>query len=1111
MNTRMRFIFTLLLLIFFGNIGRATHGMGGEITWTCQGGGDYVFELIFYRDCNGFEVNTGTEEIRVWGHPNVIAISADFIDRIDISPTCTASGGATPYDCGVGVAGGNGVGAIEKIIYRSNPITLNGVPPSSGWFFTYENFSRSGNLTNITNPTNYGITISAAMYPIPGATGGCIDNSPRFLQEPYMVSCAGEEYNYNPHAVDADLDSLVFNWSQPMDYFPTGVYNPPSNPGPVPFEPGFSFNNPTPDASFDPGNVAATIDNATGEINFTSNTQGNFATKVKVDAYRNGVKIATIEREAQQIVTNCAGTNTAPTVTPPFAAGTSFETMIFAGDPINFDIITTDNESLQDGSPQSNIITTTGLMYGTNYTNAGGGCSITPCATLDNTPPIINNNGSTVEFDWQTSCDHLIGASGVVQDNVPYIFVFKVQDDYCPVPEVRYVTVVVNVQNKNVLPAPEITCITTDVNDDVTINWDPVNDPTGDFDSYEIFSIADGSIATINNINTTTFTLPGEGNEENQFYIATNSGCDGNTPRYSDTVSNIYLQLNNPGNGEALLQWNAPIIPKPNGYNDYFYIYQEYPAGTWTLIDSVPYNTTNYNDTITICDAFLNYRIILPTDNCAFESNIEGDVFEDQIVPDIPVISSVNIDTLTNGVTIEWDENSQEDTYGYVIYQTDQNGNLVEIDTVWGIGSTNYTHFPPTSDGPIEYSIAAFDSCFTDIVPPTYQTSAKADPHTTNFLTTALNVCDRSVELSWTGYVGFSNIGHDIYARINGGAWQAIGNTTGNSFTTNIELGDELILSVKTTNLDNNNYSFSNIDTVSFTDAGGPSYSYLSVATVGSNSAVIKHRLSQDGGVETVKLWRFNTFSNDFEEIDEKAVGSSNEVVFQDKEAEINRRSYTYKTEIIDTCGQSLGFSNLGQTIYLTVNTDEENMVHTLQWTPYSEFIGNVQSYLVYRSVNGTYDPNAIAILNPNIRTYMDSVEQFSDYDDGEICYFVQAREGPNGHDNSEISRSNEVCPVIPPTIYIPNAFSVGGNNPIFKPVTTHHKYEEYHFEIFDRFGRMIFETTDPAEGWDGRINTTSQVAREGVYIYRLSLRDGNGIEVLKHGHVTLLDYRKID
>lgn len=1110
MNTRMRFIFILTLLFFFGNLARATHGMGGEITWACQGGGDYVFELIFYRDCNGFEVNTGTEEIRVWGHPNVTSISANFIDRIDISPTCTAAGGEVPFDCGTGVSGGNGVGAIEKIIYRSNPVSLNGVPPSSGWFFTYESFSRSGNITNITNPTNYGITISAAMYPIPGATGGCIDNSPRFLQEPYMVSCTGEEYNYNPHAVDADLDSLVFNWSQPLDYFPTGVYNPPSNPGPVPFEPGFSFNNPTPDASFGPGNVGATIDNSTGEINFTSTLQGNFVTKVKVDAYRNGVKIATVERETQQVVTSCVGTNSAPTITPPFAGGTSFETTIFAGDPINFDIITTDNENLQDGSPQSNIITTTGLMYGTNYTNAGGGCSIMPCATLDNTPPIINNNGSNVEFDWQTSCDHLIGASGDVQNNVPYIFVFKVQDDYCPVPQVKYATVIINVQNKNVLPAPEITCISTDVNNDVTINWTAVNDPTGDFDSYELFSIADGSITTINNINTTSFTIPGEGLEENQFYIATNSGCDGNTPRYSDTISNIFLQLNNPGNGEALLQWNTPVVPKPNGYNDYFHIYREYPTGTWTLIDSVPYNTTNYRDTITICDAFLNYQIVLPTSSCSFESNIEGDNFEDQIVPDIPNISSVSIDTVTNGVTIEWDENDQPDTYGYVVYQTDPNGNLVEIDTVWGVGSTSFTHFPNTSGGPLEYSIAAFDSCFTDIIPPTYQTSAKAQPHTTNFLTGEINICERIVELNWTGYQGFGTIEHDIYTKVNGGLWQMIGNTSNNSFSTAIQLGDEMVFAVKTINTDNNSFSFSNIDTVSFIDAGGPTHSYLSVATVQDDKAIVKHYLSLDGGISTVKLWKFNTFNNDFEEIDEKSV-AGNEVVFEDPEAEVNRQPYLYKTQIIDTCGQSLGFSNFGETIYLTANTNEEKMIHTLQWTPYREFPGNIKAYIIYRSVNGVYDPAPIAVLNPNIRTYMDSVEQFSLSNDGKICYVVEAIEGPNALNNSEISRSNEVCPVIPPTIYIPNAFSVGGNNPIFKPVTSHRKFEDYHFEIFDRFGRMIFESRDPNIGWDGRINTTSQVAREGVYIYRLSLRDGNGIEVLKHGHITLLDYRKIE
>jgi len=30
--------------------------MGGEITWACLGGGDYQFDLVLYRDCNGLDI-----------------------------------------------------------------------------------------------------------------------------------------------------------------------------------------------------------------------------------------------------------------------------------------------------------------------------------------------------------------------------------------------------------------------------------------------------------------------------------------------------------------------------------------------------------------------------------------------------------------------------------------------------------------------------------------------------------------------------------------------------------------------------------------------------------------------------------------------------------------------------------------------------------------------------------------------------------------------------------------------------------------------------------------------------------------------------------------------
>jgi hypothetical protein len=103
--------------------------MGGEITYTCVGGNSFVFELVFYRDCNGAEINMVSENIRVWNHPTVTTINLPFVSRTDISPFCNqVSGGPSPFECGTGSAGGNGIGAIEKIIYRSLPVSLVGIP-----------------------------------------------------------------------------------------------------------------------------------------------------------------------------------------------------------------------------------------------------------------------------------------------------------------------------------------------------------------------------------------------------------------------------------------------------------------------------------------------------------------------------------------------------------------------------------------------------------------------------------------------------------------------------------------------------------------------------------------------------------------------------------------------------------------------------------------------------------------------------------------------------------------------------------------------------------------------------------------------------------------------
>ena len=103
----LKFAFIFFLLLGMSFHSRATHVMGGEITWECQGG-NYVFTLVFYRDCGGTEVNTISENIKVWNHPTLTTINLPFVSRIDISPTCNpVPGSPAQLDCGTGVAGGN--------------------------------------------------------------------------------------------------------------------------------------------------------------------------------------------------------------------------------------------------------------------------------------------------------------------------------------------------------------------------------------------------------------------------------------------------------------------------------------------------------------------------------------------------------------------------------------------------------------------------------------------------------------------------------------------------------------------------------------------------------------------------------------------------------------------------------------------------------------------------------------------------------------------------------------------------------------------------------------------------------------------------------------------
>ena len=58
-------------------------------------------------------------------------------------------------------------------------------------------------------------------------------------------------------------------------------------------------------------------------------------------------------------------------------------------------------------------------------------------------------------------------------------------------------------------------------------------------------------------------------------------------------------------------------------------------------------------------------------------------------------------------------------------------------------------------------------------------------------------------------------------------------------------------------------------------------------------------------------------------------------------------------------------------------------------------------------------------------------------------------------------------------------------------------------FEIFDRWGNMVFETTDQSIPWNGMFN--GKAANTGSYMYYLSATLYDGTTQTKKGNVALV------
>lgn len=88
--------------------------------------------------------------------------------------------------------------------------------------------------------------------------------------------------------------------------------------------------------------------------------------------------------------------------------------------------------------------------------------------------------------------------------------------------------------------------------------------------------------------------------------------------------------------------------------------------------------------------------------------------------------------------------------------------------------------------------------------------------------------------------------------------------------------------------------------------------------------------------------------------------------------------------------------------------------------------------------------------------------------------------------------------------VFVPNAFSPDGDGTNDEFFFTAVGIEELWFEIYDRWGNVVFSTQDPKERWDGTNGNGGQYPA-GTYTWSLLARDQNTNLVQKQGTLTLL------
>lgn len=165
--------------------------------------------------------------------------------------------------------------------------------------------------------------------------------------------------------------------------------------------------------------------------------------------------------------------------------------------------------------------------------------------------------------------------------------------------------------------------------------------------------------------------------------------------------------------------------------------------------------------------------------------------------------------------------------------------------------------------------------------------------------------------------------------------------------------------------------------------------------------------------------------------------------------------------------------------IVLSGSLQSDNSIN-LTWTAYAGYLNGVANYRVEKfddqgNLLQTFDMGTATTLADNSQDLVHQV----------YVYRITATANDGG---LVASVSNTITMIKEPNLFYPTAFTPGhdGLNDVFKIFGQY--TAKFEFKIFNRWGELLFITSDFSQGWDGTYK--GNLMPEGTYVFRAKITD---------------------